>query len=94
MCDVPVNGNVFLGATVWDVYTNGNVQRGLTVWDVLATGNNFACIIVFLALLYVFPYLSARLSLTTSFCRACVPGGHIPDGFWVMWEGPPITITH
>ena len=25
VCDVPVNGNVFLGATVWDVHTNGNV---------------------------------------------------------------------
>ena len=25
MCDVPVNGNVFLGATVWDVHTNRNV---------------------------------------------------------------------
>ena len=44
---------------------------------------------IFLALLYVFPYLSARRSHTTSFCRACVPGGHIPDGFWVVWEGPP-----
>ena len=20
---------------------------------------------------------------------ACVPGGPIPDGFWVVWEGPP-----
>ena len=59
------------------------------MWDVLATGKNFACIIVFLALLYVLPYLSARRSHTTSFCRACVPGGHIPDGFWVVWEGPP-----
>ena len=49
----------------------------------------FRCIIVFLALLYVFPYLSARRSHTTSFCRACVPGGHIPNGFWVVWEGPP-----
>ena len=58
------------------------------MWDVLATGNNFACIIVFLALLYVFQYLSARRSHTTSFCRACVPGGPNPDGFWVMWEGP------
>ena len=66
VCDVPVNGNVFLGATVWDL---------------LATGNNIACIIVFLALLYVFPYLSALRSHTTSFCRACVPGGHIPNGF-------------
>ena len=43
----------------------------------------------FLALLYVFLYLSARRSHTTSFCRACVPGGHIPNGFWVVWEGPP-----
>ena len=25
MCDVPVNINIFLGATVWDVYTNGNI---------------------------------------------------------------------
>ena len=25
VCDVPVNGNVFLGATMWDVHTNGNV---------------------------------------------------------------------
>ena len=41
-------------------------------------------IIIVLALLYVFPYLSARRLHTTSFCRACVPGGHIPDGFWVM----------
>ena len=42
------------------------------MWDVLTTGNDFACIIVFLALLYVFLYLSARRSHTTSFCRACV----------------------
>ena len=25
----------------------------------------------------------------------CVPGGHIPDGFWVVWKGPPpIGHTH
>ena len=47
VCDIPMNGNLFLAATVWDVYTNGNVQRGLTVWDVLTTGNDFAYIIVF-----------------------------------------------
>ena len=47
----------------------------------------YSCI--FLALSYVFPYLSARRSHTTSFCRACVLGGHIPDDFWVVWEGPP-----
>ena len=44
---------------------------------------------IFWALLYVFLYLSARRSHTTSFCRACVPRGHIPDGFWVVCEGPP-----
>ena len=49
----------------------------------------FRRIIVFLAILYVFPYLRARRSHTASFCRTCVPGGHIPDGFWVVWEGPP-----
>ena len=64
-------------------------KRGLTVWDVLTTGNDFAYIIVFLALLYVFLYLSARQSHTTSFCRACVQGGHSPDGSWVVWEGLP-----
>ena len=25
VCGVPVNGNVFLRATVWDVHTNGNI---------------------------------------------------------------------
>ena len=25
VCDVPVNGDVFLRETVWDVHTNGNV---------------------------------------------------------------------
>ena len=25
VCDVRVNGNVFLGAAVWDVHANGNV---------------------------------------------------------------------
>ena len=67
-------------------------RKRLLVTDcvgVLTTGNDFACIIVFLALLYVLLYLSARRSHTTSFCRACVPGGHIPNGFWVVWEGPP-----
>ena len=23
-----------------------------------------------------------------------VPGGPIPDDFWVVWEGPPIAHTH
>ena len=44
---------------------------------------------IFLALLYIFPYLSARRSHTASFCQTCVPGGHIPDGFWVVREGHP-----
>ena len=48
----------------------------------------------FLALLYAFPYLSAIRSHTSTFCRACVPGGHIPDGFRVVWEGPPIAHTN
>ena len=30
----------------------------------------------------------ARRSHTTSFCRACMIGGSIPDSFWVMCEGP------
>ena len=47
MCDVLVNGNIFFGATVWDVYMNRHVSRGLTMWDELTIGNDFACIIVF-----------------------------------------------
>ena len=89
VCDVPMNGNVFLGATVWDVHTNGKHLAGTNCVECTCDRKQFRRIIVFLALLYVFPYLSARRSHTTSFCRACVPGGHIPDGFWVMWEGPP-----
>ena len=41
VCDVPANGNVFLGVTVWDVYTNGNILLGLTVWDVHTNGKVF-----------------------------------------------------
>ena len=41
LCDVPMNGNVFLEVTVWDVYTNGNILLGLTVWDVHTNGNVF-----------------------------------------------------
>ena len=44
---------------------------------------------IFLVALFVFPYSSASRSHTTSFCRTCVPRGHIPDSFWVVWEGPP-----
>ena len=36
-----LNGNVFLGATMWDVYTNGNILLGLTVWDIHTNGNVF-----------------------------------------------------
>ena len=28
------------------------------------------------------------------FPPASEPEGPIPDGFWVMWEGPPIAHTH
>ena len=54
----------------------------------------FCRIIVFLALLYVFPYLSAHRSHMTSFCRVCVLGEHIPDGFGSCVKDPPITHTH
>ena len=29
-----------------------------------------------------------------SFIAPSLPGGHIPNGFWVVWEGPPIAHTH
>ena len=28
------------------------------------------------------------------FAPACMPGGPIPNGFWVVLEVPPITHTH
>ena len=54
----------------------------------------FRHIIVFLALLYVFPYLSARRSHTTSFCRACVPEGISPTVSGSCGKDPPIAHTH
>ena len=90
MCDAFNNANDKIINIVCDGKAVTNNLTGKIVCDVPTKGNDFACIIVFfLVLLYVFLYLSARRSHMTSFCRACVPGGHIPDGFWVVWEGPP-----
>ena len=95
VCDVPANGNVFLEATVWDVYTKGNVQRGLTVWDVLMTGNDFSCIILFFSTtVRISVFECSPVAHDLILPSVCVPGGHIPDGFWVVWEGPPIAVTH
>ena len=59
------------------------------MWDVLAAGKNNACIIVFFSStvrISVFERSPVAHDLILS---SVCPGGHIPDGFWVVWEGPP-----
>ena len=85
--DVHKNGNVFLGLTVCDIHTNGNVFLGFTVWDVPTYGNVFwdsPCG------MYIPTKMIGFLWVTRSHTNSFgVPGGPIPDGFWVMWEGTP-----
>ena len=87
LCDIHTYGNVFLGFTVWDVHTYGNGFLGFTVWDVHTYGN------VFLELpcgMYIpTKMIGFRCVARSHMAPACFPGGPIPDGFWVMWEGPP-----
>ena len=90
--DVHKNGNVFLGLTVCDIHTNGNVFLGFTVWYVHTYGNDF------LGLpcgMYIPTKMIGFRCLTRSHTApAWVPGGPIPDDFWVVWEGHPIAHTH
>ena len=60
------------------------------MWDVLTTGNDFACIIVFFSTtLCITVFARSLVAHDLILPSVCVPGGHIPDGFWVVWEGPP-----
>ena len=101
MWDVHTNENVFPGLTMWDVHKNGNIFLGLivcdihtygifsgfTVWNVHTYGNVFwdSPYGMYIPTKMIgFPWVTR--SHTNSFR---VPGGPIPDGFCVMWEGPP-----
>ena len=87
---------------VWDVHTNGNVFPGLTVWDVHKNRNVF---LDSLCVMYIptemifwdspcgmyiptemigFPWVTRSHTSSSG-----VPGGPIPEDFWVVWEGPP-----
>ena len=90
--DVHKNGNIFLGLTVCDIYTNGNDFLGFTVWDVHTYGNDFwdsPC-----GMYIPTEMIGFRCLARSHTARAWVPGGPIPDDFWVVWEGPPIAHTH
>ena len=70
---------------MWDVHTYGNDFLGFTVWDVHKNRKDWACIIV----------SDASPDRTRAhFAPASALGGPIPDGFRVVWEGPPIAHTH
>ena len=81
MCDVPVNENVFLGATVWDVHTNGNDFLGFTVSDVHTNGNNWVSMPHQIAHGLIFPQRVSQEGLSPTVSRSC-------------GKGPPITHTH
>ena len=87
MWDVHKNGNIFLGLTVCDIHTNGYVSLGFAVWDVHTYGD------VFLGLpcgMYIpTKMIGFRCLAWSHMVTACVPGGPIPDDFWVVSEGPP-----
>ena len=80
-------GNDFLGFTMWDVHTYGNDFLGFTVWDVHTYGNDFwdsPC-----GMYIPMEIIGFRCLAQSHTAPAWVPGGPIPDDFWVVWEGPP-----
>ena len=60
-----------------DIHTNGNDSLGFTMWDVHTNGNNWVSLPRQKAHELILPH------------PMCQEGLYIPDGFWVMWEGPP-----
>ena len=90
--DLRPNGNIFPGLTVWEVHKNGNVFLGLIVCDIHTNGNVF---LGFTVGMYIptemIGFRCLAQSHTSSFG---ILGGPIPDDFWVVWEGHPITHTH
>ena len=81
------NGNFFPGLTVWDVDKNGNVFLGLTMCDIHMNGNVFLGFTMWDVCTNGNNWVSMPRPIAHE--PACVPGGPIPDGFWVVWEGPP-----
>ena len=66
---------------------------GLTVRDVLRpeTISPYNCIFICIVRISVFDRSPVAHDLILP--NVCARG-HIPDGFWVVWEGPPIAHTH
>ena len=92
MCDVHKNGNVFLGLTVCDIHTYRNVFLGVTVWDVHTYENDFLGLPC--GMYIPTKMIGFRCLARSHTAPAWVPGGPIPDDFWVVWEGHPISHTH
>jgi len=82
MWDVHKNGNVFLGFTVWDVHTYGNDFLGFTVWDVHSREND---LIGLPCGMYIpTETIGFRCLARSHMAPASVPGGPIPNNFWVV----------
>ena len=75
-----------------DIHTYGNVCLGFTVWGVHTYGNDFLGLPC--GMYIPKEMIGFRCLARSHTARACVPGGPIPDNFWVVWEGPPIAHTH
>ena len=90
--DVRTNENVFHGLTVWDVHKNENVFLGLTVVINIRTEMFFwdsPC-----GMYIPTEMIGFRCLARSHTAPVWVPGGPIPDDFWVVWEGHPIAHTH
>ena len=90
--DVHKNGNVFLGLTVCDIHTNGNVFLGFTVWDAYTYGNDFLGLPC--GMYIPTEMIGFRCLARSHTTPAWVPGGPIPNDFWVVCKGHPIAHTH
>ena len=90
--DVHKNRNVFLGFTMCDIHTNRNVFLGFTVWDVHTYGNDFLGLPC--GMYIPTEMIGFRCLARSHTAPAWVPGGPIPDDFWVVCEGHPIAHTH
>ena len=87
MWDVHKNGNVFLGLTGCDIHKNENVFLGFAVWDVHTYGNDFLGLSC--GMYIPTEMIGFRCLARSHTAPAWVPGGPIPDDFWVVWGGPP-----
>ena len=80
--DVHTNENVFPGFSMWNVHKNINEFLGLTVCDIHTYGNVFLGFTMWDVHTYENDWVSIPRPIAHDL--ACVPGGPIPDDFWVV----------